>query len=264
MPTIYITHGGGPCFWITPPEPFGPNAFDGLKAYLSGLLDTLPARPKAFLVISGHWEETLPTIGSAENPEMIFDYYGFPKHTYQLEYPAPGSPELAAEVANLFTAAGLHYNTDDQRGYDHGVFVPFLIIDPESQIPVVTLSLRQDLDPVAHIEIGKALEPLRDQGVLIVGSGSSYHNLRRFIDGEAKTSQTFDHWLTKAIVETDESTRNDLLCQWSQAPGARMCHPREDHLIPLMVAAGAAGTDTGARVFHDSIAGKAFSGFSFG
>lgn len=264
LPSIYISHGGGPCFWMDFPPPYGAHAFDGLRSYLNGLLDTLPIRPKAFLVISGHWEETVPTIGVGEAPGMLFDYYGFPAHTYLLTYPALGDPALAARVGELLNAAGIANATDAERGYDHGVFVPFLMIDPKARIPVVTLSLRHDLDPAAHLAIGAALAPLRDEGVLIVGSGNSYHNLSSFIDGEPRAAAMFDEWLADAVTHVDAAERQALLIDWEAAPAARASHPREDHLIPLMVAAGAGGADPARRVFSDTIGQKAISGFAFG
>ena len=153
---------------------------------------------------------------------------------------------------------------NSERVFDHGVFVPFLIIDPEAQIPVAMLSLQRDLDPAVHIAVGKALAPLRDNGVAIVGSGMSYHDLKAFFDGDGRASAAFDAWLDEAATKCDPETREARLIRWSEAPFARACHPREEHLIPLMVAAGAAGTDAGMRSFHDTIGGKTISGFRFG
>ncbi len=250
---------------MTFPPPFGAHAFDHLKAHLAGLLDTLPARPKAILVVSGHWEERLPTVGTAAAPPMLFDYYGFPEHTYHLNYSAPGAPDLAEKVRALLTAAGIETATDSQRGFDHGVFVPFLIIDPEARIPVVMLSLQRNLDPAFHIAVGKAIAPLRDEGVLIVGSGNSFHNLRTFFDGkDSAASAAFDAWLNEAVSGADPEQRNASLEQWAGAPHARDCHPREEHLLPLMVVSGAALNDVGRRVYHDRIGGKLASGFAFG
>jgi aromatic ring-opening dioxygenase catalytic subunit (LigB family) len=246
------------------PEPIGTHGYDALRHYLEGLLGSLPERPKAILVVSGHWEEDIPTVSTSPAPPMLFDYYGFPAHTYQLSYPAPGSPALAERVSGLLDAAGIVHKKDATRGFDHGVFVPFLIVDPRAEIPVVMLSLRRDLDPARHLAIGAALEALREEGVLIVGSGNSFHNLRTFRDGESDTSVRFDTWLTQAVLTPDPAARAAELIRWDQAPAARACHPREEHLIPLMVVAGAAGADAGSRVFHDKIGGKAISGYAFG
>jgi aromatic ring-opening dioxygenase catalytic subunit (LigB family) len=246
------------------PPPIGPHGFDSLKAYLAGLLDSLPARPKAILVVSGHWEERLPTVSTAAAPPMLFDYYGFPEHTYHLSYPAPGAPDVAAQVSALMTAAGIETAANSVRGFDHGVFVPFLIIDPQARIPVVMLSLQRNLDPAFHIAVGRAIAPLRDDGVLIVGSGNTFHNLRAIYDGRTGPSAAFDAWLYDAVAGTDADRRNASLEQWAQAPHARDCHPREEHLLPLMVVSGAALADVGRRVYHDSIGGKLASGFAFG
>jgi aromatic ring-opening dioxygenase catalytic subunit (LigB family) len=260
QPAIFLSHGGGPCFWIDIP---GAN-FDGLRDYLSSLLDRLPARPRAILVISGHWEEALPTVSTAAAPPMLFDYYGFPEHTYRLSYKAPGSPALARQVLCLPAGAGIEAAADDRRGFDHGVFVPLLIVNPAADIPVVMLSLRDDLDPARHLAIGRALAPLRDEGVLILGSGSSYHNLRGFMRGEGASSAAFDAWLTRAATQADTAACERALIAWEDAPFARECHPRGEHLLPLMVVAGAAGNDPGSRDFHDVIMGKHISGYRFG
>jgi len=262
LPAIFVTHGGGPCFWMSFPEPLGPHAFDKLGQYFSHLLAGLPERPKAVLIVSAHWEEDRPTIGTAAQPGMLFDYYGFPPHTYELSYPAAGSPELAAKVKGLLEGAGIACGTDDKRGFDHGVFVPMLMIDPNAGLPITMLSLQKNLDPARHLAIGAALAPLRDEGVLIIGSGSSFHNLRTYFNGAPGEAAAFDTWLTETV--TAPQAREQRLTDWAQAPSARACHPREEHLLPLMVTAGAARGEAGHRVFHDLIGGKPMSGYSFG
>ncbi|WP_036141842.1 DODA-type extradiol aromatic ring-opening family dioxygenase [Luteibacter sp. 9135] len=263
QPTLFISHGAGPCFWMTMPKPIGPHGFDKLRDYYFGLLDTLNERPKAILVISGHWEESVPTVSTSPAPGMLFDYYGFPEHTYQLSYRAPGAPEIARRIGQLLDEAGIAHTENVDRAFDHGVFVPMLFVDPQAQIPVVMLSMRNDLSAGEHIVIGQALEPLREEGVLIIGSGSSYHDLRGFFSSDTEHSTRFDTWLTQT-VEAKPAERNARLAEWTQAPSARLCHPREEHLIPLMVAAGAAGADIGARVFSDRIGTKVISCFAFG
>ena len=263
QPALFIPHGGGPCFWIEFPPPFGPHAWDKLRDYLAGLLKSLPERPKAFLVVTAHWEEDQPTVSVNPKPGMLYDYYGFPEHTYHLSYPAPGAPEIAEKVKRLIENAGLPVQTDAERGFDHGVFVPFLIVDPKAEVPVVMLSLRRDLDPKFHIALGKALEPLRDEGVAIVGSGMSYHDLRHFRDGDTADSALFDAWLDETAKAPPEE-RNGRLAAWDKAPAARACHPREEHLLPLMVVAGAAGDKPGKHDFRDTIGGKVISAFRFG
>jgi aromatic ring-opening dioxygenase catalytic subunit (LigB family) len=264
QPTLYISHGGGPSFSMEYPPPIGAHGFDNLRHYLSGVIANLPQRPQAILTISAHWEEACVTVGTSPAPPMLFDYYGFPPHAYQLNYPAPGNPALAARVRGLLDASGIANAENNTRGYDHGVFVPFMVIDPEAKIPVVTMSLEHNLDPARHLAIGAALAPLRDEGVLIVGSGNSFHNLRSFFDGRPETSMQFDTWLTQAVELPGPTARAAALTNWERAPAARLCHPREEHLLPLMVAAGAGQTDRGTRVFHDMIGGKAISGFAFG
>jgi len=262
LPTLYIPHGGGPCFFMDPPAS-DPHRWEGLGAYLRGIDAALGVRPTAVLVISGHWEEELPTFNVAEKPGLLFDYYGFPEHTYQLRYPAAGAPDLAVEVRELLSHAGFASAVDPKRGLDHGVFVPFLLIYPHADVPVLQMSLQRSLDPALHLALGRALAPLRKRGVLIVGSGMSYHNLAALrSSGGAATAAAFDDWLTTAVH--DPATRAAELTRWKSAPGGPESHPREEHLIPLMVAAGAGADDPGVRTFSGSIAGKAISGFQFG
>jgi aromatic ring-opening dioxygenase catalytic subunit (LigB family) len=205
QPTLFISHGGGPSFSMDYPPPIGPHGFDALRRYLEGLIAALPQRPWAILVCSAHREEDRVTVSTAAAPPMLFDYYGFPPHTYELHYPAPGDPMLATRVRRLFSQAGITSGEDAARGFDHGVFVPFMIVDPATQIPVVMLSLKRHLDPARHLTIGAALTPLRDEGVLIVGSGNSFHNLRTFFDGRSETSLQFDAWLTATIEHPNPS-----------------------------------------------------------
>jgi aromatic ring-opening dioxygenase catalytic subunit (LigB family) len=266
LPTLFVPHGGGPCFFMDPP-PGDPHAWDAMASYLRGIAASIGAMPRAILAISAHWETPRPTVMTAERPSMLFDYYGFPEHTYRLRYPAPGSPALASRVRALLSAAGIASDEDAARGYDHGVFVPFLLMFPDAEIPVVQLSLRADLDPAAHLAIGHALAPLRDEGVLIIGSGMSYHNLRRFWSTDAhdvNAASAFDAWLADAVETRDADDRGARLADWANAPGARTAHPRSEHLLPLMVAAGAGGEDRGARTYSDRIFGKAVSGCRFG
>ncbi len=265
LPSLYIPHGGGPCFFMADP-PGREGMWDRMAAFLRGILPALPARPDAFLVISAHWEAPVPTVTTGTAPPLLFDYYGFPEHTYRLSWPAPGAPDLAARVLALLAAAGHDCDGDDARGFDHGVFVPFLLIDPQAGIPTVQLSLRDGLDPAGHLALGRALAPLRDEGVLIVGSGLSYHNLRSLFaaeDGAAIAAERFDAWLGQAAA-APSGQREAMLAGWAAAPGALACHPRAEHLLPLMVAAGAGGEDAGRRMFHDRIAGKPVSAFAFG
>ncbi len=265
MPTYFIPHGGGPCFFMDWSLMGGPaDTWDKTEAWLRGLLATLPERPKGIVVVSGHWEEAAFTAAKVERPGMIYDYSGFPPHTYQLSYPAPGSPALADRVVALLRGAGLPAATDATRGFDHGVFVPFLLVDPEAIIPVVPLSLQRDLDPEQHLAAGRALAPLRDEGILIVGSGMSYHSMRGFRTPAAvEPSRAFDRWLTEA-VEAEPKARWDALTRWAQAPAGVASHPREEHLLPLMVAAGAGLDDAGTKPFSDNVMMADISAFRFG
>lgn len=262
LPTLFLSHGGGPCFWMD----WGPeDPFKNLAASLRGLAASIGAKPKAVLVISGHWEEEQFTVQTHPQPPMLYDYYGFPEHTYRLKYPAPGAPWLAQRVKELLGAKGIPVKEDGERGFDHGLFVPFLLIYPQADIPVIQLSLKKNLDPREHLELGRALAPLRSEGVLIVGSGLSYHNLRRLVD-TAGVSEQFDAWLTDAVCDPDPASRANKLSRWTEAPAARACHPREDHLIPLMVAAGAAGADVGHKIYSERMSNWKFrtSSFQFG
>jgi len=263
QPSMFIPHGGGPCFWIDAPPPFGKTAWEGLRAYLAGLVARLPERPKAILLVTAHWEEDEATFSVNPTPGMIFDYYNFPPHTYELSYRAPGAPDVSRRAAALLDKAGLAARLDEERGYDHGVFVPMLIVDPDQHIPLAMASLRHDLDPDKHLAIGRALGPLREEGVLIVGSGMSYHDLSHFRDGEGEDAAIFDAWLGEAATAPPPQ-RDKALAHWAEAPRGRACHPREEHLLPLMVAAGAAGADVGVLDYRDVIGGKTISAFRFG
>ena len=262
QPAIFLPHGGGPCFFMD--WTWGPaDTWHATQRFLQGLAATLPEPPKALLVISGHWEEPAFTANAAAQPQLIFDYSGFPEHTYRLTWPAPGNPELAARVQSLLASAGLPAATSPSRGFDHGVFVPLKVAFPQAQIPVVTLSLAASLDPALHLAAGRALAPLRDEGVLIVASGMSFHNLRAYLQPETRDhARAFNDWLTHA-VESPAPQRDALLAHWRQAPHAAFSHPREEHLIPLMVAAGAGGSAPGQRIFTDEPMGAAISAFRF-
>lgn len=261
LPTVFLPHGAGPCFfmdWTRGPA----DTWDRTAGWLKGLVATLPERPKAILVVSGHWEAEAFTVQSGERPPLVFDYYGFPEHTYRLAFDAPGSPALAARMRDLLGAAGFPTAEDPERGYDHGVFVPLKLVTPEADIPVVQLSLRDDLDPAAHLAAGRALAPLRDEGVLIVGSGMSWHNMRGFTPAFTAKSAAFDAWLAEAVA--DPEGREAALAAWDQGPHAREAHPREEHLAPLFVAAGAAPGEPGETAFRDQVMDVVVSAFRFG
>jgi aromatic ring-opening dioxygenase catalytic subunit (LigB family) len=262
MPVVYIPHGGGP--WPFVDVGFGDRGeLDALAAYLRSIHALPPAKPEALLAISAHWEEAVPTVMTGERPPLLFDYYGFPPEAYRLTWPAPGQPRIAGRVRQLLEGAGFATATDAERGYDHGTFVPLKLTYPEADVPVVQLSLKRGLDPAEHLALGRALAPLRDEGVFIIGSGMSYHNLHRFNSSGWAAAAAFDAWLGDAVTEAPEE-RARLLARWTQAPAARQAHPREEHLLPLMVAAGAAGDDRGRKEFGGTIVGLRISGFHFG
>lgn len=258
QPSLFIPHGGGPCFFM--PDPRG--TWTRMEAYLRSLPSSLPGRPRAILVVSGHWEERAFSFTGAEQPSLVFDYYGFPPETYRLTWPAPGAPWLAERGAALLRAAGLPAAIDTARGFDHGVFIPLKVAFPAADIPVVQMSLHASLDPALHLAAGKALAPLRDEGILILGSGMSFHNLRAMGDPRvAAPSREFDSWLT-AAAEAAPAARELELANWGDAPWARLCHPREEHLLPLMVAAGASA-EGGKQDYGELVLGGAVSAYRF-
>ena len=262
MPVVFVPHGGGP--WPFVEMGMDKMERDSLAAYLRGVRAVPRERPKALLVVSAHWEEAVPTVTTSARPPLLYDYYGFPPASYQITWPAPGDPALAQRVCDLLAGAGLPTATDAARGYDHGTFIPLKVIYPDADIPTVQLSLVQGLDPKEHIAIGKALAPLRDEGVFIVGSGMSFHNMRAFGDPQARaSSEAFDTWLKESTL-LDADARNARLSSWETAPAARLAHPREEHLLPLMVVAGAAGADRAAVAYNGDVFGKRLSAFHFG
>lgn len=260
QPVFFIPHGGGPCFFMDDPT----GMWTPMAAFLSRFVADLPERPRALLMVSGHWEEDAFTVQDGKRPGLLYDYHGFPEHTYQLRWDAPGAPDVAGRAAALLDAAGLATRRDGERGWDHGVFVPMKVAVPDADIPTAQLSLRADLDPAAHIAAGRALAPLRDEGVLIVGSGMSFHNMRVRNGDATAPADLFDAALTEAVTDTDPERRAARLSQWQAMPHARFAHPREEHLIPLMVAAGAGADDAGVHVFGDHVLGWKVSGYRFG
>jgi len=222
------------------------------------------------LIISGHWQADVVSVHSNKSPGLLYDYQGFPPHTYEITYPAPGDTALSARVSQLLNAGGIETAIESERGWDHGVFVPLKVAFPEAQIPVVQLSLHASMDPAMHIAIGEALQSLRDEGVLIVGSGNSFHNMRAYAQAMRNgakgpvAGQDFDNWLSEAVCNPNPLQRNQMLLQWADAPGARNSHPQEEHLLPLHVAAGAAGSDSGKKTLEDFVMGAVISAFQFG
>ena len=263
LPTYFISHGGGPWPWMK--EQMG-GVYDRLEASLAAMPAAIGATPRAVLMLSAHWEAPEFTVQTAAQPGMLYDYSDFPDFTYRIRYPAPGAPDVAARVRVLLAAAGIASGEDAARGFDHGMFAPMVVIYPQADVPVLQLSLKQGLAPDAHLALGRALAPLRDEGVLIVGSGLSYHNLRAFGPAAHAPSAAFDGWLESTLAIADAATRSRTLAAWEQAPAARVAHPREEHLLPLMVALGAAEGEAATRVYHerDFFGGITVSSFRFG
>ncbi|QOD13882.1 dioxygenase [Psychrobacter sp. 28M-43] len=264
QPVLFIPHGAGPCFFMD----WQPaDTWHEMATFLKGISARLPERPKAILIISAHWQKTEFSITAGKQPDLIYDYYGFPEHTYNLTYPASGVPALAEQVSSLLIEAGVGNKQDAERGFDHGVFIPLKLMFPEADIPVVQLSLRHDLDPQAHLAAGQALASLRTEGVLIVGSGMSFHNMRGYGDTSfTEPSERFDEWLTNTVESADSDKRLTALTNWKNAPHALDSHPlgAEEHLLPLMIAVGAAGSDAGRKIYSEQVLKTQISAFQFG
>ena len=260
MPIAYVPHGGGPYSFVDFGAP--QQEVDAMMAYWRAVGAAPKERPKALLVVSAHWEEDVATVLTAERPPILYDYSGFPPAAYEIQWPAPGAPDIAARVRSLLEGAGFATAEDSARGFDHGTFIPFKRSFPDADIPTLQLSLKVGLDAAEHIAMGRALAPLRDEGVYILGSGMSYHNMGGFRSGSSG-AEDFDGWLHRTVAK-GETERNAELIAWEKAPSAREVHPREEHLIPLMVCAGAAGDDAGAISFDGHVFGAKVSGVSFG
>lgn len=248
---LYFSHGGGPLPIL------GDASHLAMIKFMTSLSGQL-RKPDQILVISAHWEEDTATLLSSENPPMFYDYYGFPKEAYDIVYPAPGSPLLAERIAALLAGSAISARLDGQRGYDHGVFIPLKMMYPAADIPVVQLSLLRGLDAPDHLALGRALQPLLSENILVIGSGFSFHNMQAFwkTDDNDSANDAFQDWLRETLSgEMPQKLRDTLLAEWEKAPSARYCHPREEHLLPLHVCAGLAGR-AGKIVFDDHILNK--------
>ncbi len=266
MPTLntilYIPHGGGPLPLMDH------EGHAALISFLKSLHRKIP-RPEAIVVISAHWERDIPVITATPNPELIYDYFGFPESAYEITYPAKGAPDLAHQMHTLLSQSRIKSKLDDGRGFDHGLFIPLKLIYPDADIPCVQISLTADLDPAAHLNIGKALSSLSKENLLILGSGFSFHNMGAFVISDGGTQRKdlenhgFQQWLTETCTDScfSPEEREDRLIHWERAPHARYCHPREEHLLPLHVCAGMAGFKPAKTIFHDAIMGQEAVGF---
>jgi aromatic ring-opening dioxygenase catalytic subunit (LigB family) len=261
MPVVFVPHGGGP--WPFVDVGFPPADVADLGAYLRTVAQVPPERPSALLVVSAHWEEPRVSVMTSPRPPLLYDYYGFPPESYAITWPAPGHPELAAAVQRLLTGAKIPNAGDAERGFDHGTFIPMKLTYPDADVPAIQVSLRRGLDPADHLAIGTALAPLRDEGVFIIASGMTFHNLRLFRDPRSQpASEAFDRWL-RETMRLESGERNRRLVTWAEAPAARVAHPREEHLIPLMVAAGAAGDDVAQLAYNGTFANIRLSAYHF-
>lgn len=244
LPTLYVSHGA-PTLALDPGR---------TGAALAELGRALP-RPEAVLMVSAHWETVRPMASTAERPETIHDFAGFPEQLYQMSYPAPGAPDVARHAKELLDAAGIGAELDSRRGLDHGAWVPLRFLYPAADIPVTQLSIQPRLEPQHHYSVGEALGALRDAGVLIVGSGSLTHNLRELRMSAGRTAAepyavAFQQWVYQAINANDFAA---LLDYRRTAPQAARAHPTDEHLLPLFVALGAAGRAVSACRVNDEI-----------
>lgn len=251
--TIFIPHGGGPLPLMNDP------GSRSLSRFLRQYPESIP-RPDAIIVVSAHWEEDVIGITSTASPDLLFDYYNFPPETYEYRYPAPGDPQLATRLQALLKQSGIDSKLYPDRGFDHGVFVPLLLMYPQADIPCVQISLSTNLDAALHIRIGQALSELKSENLLILGSGFSFHNMQAFLskrdDAIDPRNQVFDAWLQQTCVDPElpEAERTARLCDWQAAPHADYCHPRGEHLIPLHVCYGF-GQGAAHTIFQDRVSG---------
>lgn len=253
---IYIPHGGGPMPLM------GHEGHMSLIRFLEQLPHEI-RKPDAVIVISAHWEEKKPCIINRRSPGLLYDYFGFPPETYEIDYPLEGSPDLADDISASLRKNAIEHDFDTERGFDHGVFVPLKLMYPGADIPCVQLSLNRSLDPLSHIELGQALKDITASNLLFLGSGFSFHNMSEF--GKYRDdpkNQAFDDWLNETLTDPTVSDVKVLerLIQWENAPFARFCHPREEHLLPLHVCYGMASKKA-TRVFNDKVLGKTASAF---
>jgi 4,5-DOPA dioxygenase extradiol len=255
LPSLFVSHGAPTLILEN-----GPTC--GFLRHLGGELP----RPKAVIAVSAHWETARPTLSAVTRPETIHDFFGFPEALYRMRYPAPGSPELAKRAASLLNASGIAARIDKERGLDHGAWVPLMLMHPKADIPVLQLSIQPQLGPAHHVAVGRALAPLRAEGVLILASGGAVHNLRALAwnrsDSPEGWAQGFDDWLMRKI---ESGAVDDLVAYRERAPGGVQAHPRDEHLMPLYVALGAAGENAiGKRIHHGFEHGSlSMAAFSF-
>lgn len=263
-PVLFLPHGGGPLPLL------GDPGHAGLTRFIGGLgtqLQQALSKPAAIVVVSAHWEESAPALTANDKTHLLYDYYGFPAESYRLTYPAPGAAQLAVNIAQQLTDAGFTPQLDKNRGLDHGVFVPLLMLRPDADIPVLQLSLIKGLDPAQHIALGEALAFLRRQNVWIIGSGMSFHNMQAFFNPDLVSKMQideFNQYLIQSLSpERDYQEQAEKLKRWLDAPYARLMQPREEHLLPLHVCFGAAKGSPAELLFNDDVLSKTVLAFGW-
>lgn len=262
LPTVYLNHGGGPLPLLNQ-QPRVTNSLRRLSALLP--------RPTSILVLSAHFITPTPTLLTSPSPPLLYDYYNFPPAAYSITYPAPGNPPLAKRVASLLDAAHIPYAKDSTRGFDHGVFVPFKLMYPEAQIPILSLSHPASAPAEQLWALGAALAPLRREGVLIIGSGASFHNFDAFFRSphdkaaqqeDERKSRVWDAWLRETATLKDDDEREKRFKAWADAPCAKFAHPTPEHFTPMLLVA-AAGEGQGKALDGGEMSGLAVSQFVF-
>lgn len=235
---LFISHGGGPLPLLGEP---GHAEMVKTLQQLSHQLE----KPKAIIVVSAHWEAEPIEVISQEQPSLYYDYYGFPPESYEIQYPCKGNPELAQKVIKAGEAQGIAIKANLERGFDHGLFVPMKILFPEADVPCIQVSLNSNLDAQTHLKLGEILKSVLDDDVLLIGSGFSFHNMRSFFKPqsheEIELNMAFENWLTETMTSPhlSKEERRTRFIEWDATKGARYCHPREEHLLPLHVCYGA-------------------------
>lgn len=250
LPAIFLSHG-------SPTLPLEQSPSVDFLRQLGPAL----GRPAAILMVSAHWDTARPAVSAAPAPETIYDFYGFPRELYRLRYPAPGAPQLAPRVADLLAAAGMKTDIDPDRGLDHGAWTPLFHMYPEANVPVTQLSIQWEQGAAHHVRVGEALRPLRDEGVLIIGSGGATHNLRELSYQRGNPvpqpwTVEFNEWLAEAVL----ARRTEDLIEYRKiAPFGAQNHPTDEHLIPIFVALGAGDPGGETRRLHTRIASGVIS-----
>ncbi|XP_075989348.1 uncharacterized protein LOC142985201 [Anticarsia gemmatalis] len=255
-PAMFVNHGGGPLPLLGDKDHAELTSFlrDEVKKHINF------KEIKAIILVTAHWQEKVVKISSAKHHDLYFDYYGFPPESYKYRYDAPGDPELAERIHEVLKSAGINSKLDPERGWDHGVFVPMMLINPAANIPIVQISVLTNQDAEQHYKLGQALYEFRKEGIAVLGSGMSYHNMREFMYGRDKSqvvNKDFDDFLNKVCTADNEEERKEGLISWRKQKGATESHPMHaaEHFMPLVVIAGAGGPKAGERIFNWDMSG---------